>query len=84
MFRGAEPLCGLAAQRLKRAGRGHMLPFARVEHGLPCGNEYCRLCRSKTMRPAQRYQHGSMTEPYFFSVVMRLTFDPAGAVHVVA
>ena len=25
-----------------------MLPFARVEHGLPCGNEYCRLCRSKT------------------------------------
>ena len=41
-----------------------MLPFARVEHGLPCGNEYCRLCRSKTIRPAQRCQHGSMTEPF--------------------
>ncbi len=37
-----------------------------VEHGLPCGNEYCRLCRSKTIRPAQRYQHGSMTEPILF------------------
>ena len=28
-----------------------------------CGNEYCRLCRSKTIRSAQRGQHGSMTEP---------------------
>ena len=41
-----------------------MLPFARVEHGPPCGNEYCRLCRSKTIHPAQRCQHGSMTEPF--------------------
>ena len=24
----------------------------------------CRLCRSKTRRPAQRCQHGSMTEPF--------------------
>ena len=63
MFRGAEPLCGCAAQGRKRAGRGYMLPLARVEHGLLCGNEYCRLCRSKTMYPAQRRQHGSMTEP---------------------
>ena len=31
MFRGAEPLCGCAAQGRKRAGRGYMLPFARVE-----------------------------------------------------
>ena len=31
--------------------------------GWLCGNEYCRLCRSKTIRPAQHYQHGSMTEP---------------------
>ena len=41
-----------------------MLSFPRVEHGPPCGNEYCRLCRSKTIRPAQRCQHGSMTEPF--------------------
>ena len=33
MFRGAEPLCGCAAQGRKRAGRGYMLPFIRVEHG---------------------------------------------------
>ena len=32
MFRGAEPLCGTAAQGRKRAGRGYMLPLARVEH----------------------------------------------------
>ena len=31
--------------------------------GCLCGNEYCRLCRSKTIRSAQRGQHGSMTEP---------------------
>ncbi len=31
-----------------------------------CGNEYCRLCRSKTIRAAQRCQHGSVTEPYCF------------------
>ena len=24
-----------------------MLSFPRVEHGPPCGNEYCRLCRSE-------------------------------------
>ena len=34
MFRGAEPLCGCAAQGRKRAGRGYMPPLARVEHGL--------------------------------------------------
>ena len=34
MSRGAEPLGGEAARRLKRAGRGYMLPLARVEHGL--------------------------------------------------
>ena len=34
MFRGAEPLGGCAAQGRKRAGRGYMLPLARVEHGL--------------------------------------------------
>ncbi len=33
--RGAEPSGGFAARRRKRAGRGYMLPFARVEHGLP-------------------------------------------------
>ena len=32
--------------------------------GCLCGNEYCRLCWSKTIRSAQRYQHGSMTEPF--------------------
>ena len=36
--------------------------FAHVETGCLCGNEYCRLCRSKTVRSAQRRQHG-MTEP---------------------
>ena len=40
--------------------------FGPCGHGLPCGNEYCRLCRSKTIRPAQHYQHGSMTEPILF------------------
>ena len=34
MFRGAEPLGGVAARRRKRASRGYMVPFARVEHGL--------------------------------------------------
>ncbi len=34
MFRGAEPLGGVAARRRKRAGRGYMLHLARVEHGL--------------------------------------------------
>ena len=33
--RGAEPSGGFAARRRKRAGRGYMLPFARVEHGRP-------------------------------------------------
>ena len=33
--RGAEPSGGFAARRRKRAGRGYMLPLARVEHGLP-------------------------------------------------
>mgnify|MGYP000369177269 CR=1 FL=1 len=33
MFRGAEPLCGCAAQGRKRAGRGYMLPLARVDTG---------------------------------------------------
>ena len=27
------------------------------------GNEYCRLCRRKTVRSAQRCQHGSMPQP---------------------
>ena len=31
--------------------------------GWLCDNEYCRLCRSKTIRSAQRYQHAVMTEP---------------------
>ena len=31
--------------------------------GCLCGNEYCRLCRSKTIRAAPRYQHASVTEP---------------------
>ncbi len=35
MFRGAEPSRGSAVRRGRRAGRGHMLPFARVEHGPP-------------------------------------------------
>ena len=35
MSRGAEPLGGRVARRRKRSGRGYMVPFARVEHGLP-------------------------------------------------
>ena len=31
--------------------------------GCLCGNIHCRLCRSKTIRAAQRYQHGYVTEP---------------------
>ena len=37
--------------------------------GCLCGNEYCRLCRSKTIRPAQRCQHGSMTEPFVLKML---------------
>ena len=33
MTRGAEPLGGEAARRLKRAGRGYMLPLDRVDTG---------------------------------------------------
>ena len=61
--RGAEPLGGGAVRTRKRAGRGCMQPFIRAEHGLPCGNGYCRKCRSKAIRPAQRCQHDSMTVP---------------------
>ena len=43
--------------------------FGPCGHGLPCGNEYCRLCRSKTIRPAQRCQHGSMTEPFVLKML---------------
>lgn len=34
--------------------------------GCVCGNEYCRLRRSKTIRSAQCYEYGSVTEPYPF------------------
>ena len=47
MFRGAEPMGGEAAQRRERASRGYMLPFARVEHGLPLRQ------RLLPLRPAQ-------------------------------
>ena len=64
MFRGAEPLCGCAAQGRKRAGRGYMLPLARVEHGLTLWQQMLPLSRSKAARHAQRRQHGSATEPF--------------------
>ena len=43
--------------------------FRPCGNGLLCGNEYCRLCRSKTMYPAQRRQHGSMTEPFVLKML---------------
>ena len=55
MFRGAEPLCGCAAQGRKRAGRGYMLPFARVEHGLPL--------RQRTLPPMPEQRNTSRTKP---------------------
>ena len=53
----------LDRRRRERAGRGYMRPLPVWNTGCLCGNEYCRLCRSKTTGPAQRYRHGSMTEP---------------------
>ena len=60
--RRAGPSGGAAAPTRKRAGRGHMMPLPMWNTGCLCGNGYCRLCRSKTVRSAQRRQHG-MTEP---------------------
>ena len=62
MSRRAGPSGGAAARTRKRAGRGHMMPLPMWNTGCLCGNGYCRLCRSKTVRSAQRRQHG-MTEP---------------------
>ena len=53
--RGAEPSCGFAARRLKRAGRGYMLPSARVPHGLSL--------RQRTLPPMPEERNTSRTEP---------------------
>ena len=53
--RGAEPSGGFAARRRKRAGRGYMLPFARVEHGLPL--------RQRTLPPMPQQRHTLRTTP---------------------
>ena len=53
--RGAEPSGGFAARRRKRAGRGYMLPFARVEHGLPL--------RQRSLPPMPEQRNTSRTEP---------------------
>ena len=53
--RGAEPSGGFAARRRKRAGHGYMLPFARVEHGLPL--------RQRTLPPMPEQRNTSRTEP---------------------
>ena len=53
--RGAEPSCGFAARRRKRAGHGYMLPFARVEHGLPL--------RQRTLPPMPEQRNTSRTKP---------------------
>ena len=60
VFRGAEPLCGTAARRRKRAGRGYMAPFARVDTGCPCGAAHTAASqpeRNRTPRatPATRF-----------------------------
>ena len=62
-FRGAEPLGGKAAQRRKRAGRGYM-PVARVEHDLPLRQCILPPVSEHNLRAAQRYYHGSVTEPW--------------------
>ena len=59
----------LDCRRRERAGRGYMRPLPVWNTGCLCGNEYCRLCRSKTIRPAQRCQHGSMTEPFVLKML---------------
>ena len=51
MFRGAEPLCGCAAQGRKRAGRGYMLPLARVEHGLTLWQQMLPLKPEQSRTP---------------------------------
>ena len=53
MSRGAEPLGGAAARRRKRASRGYMLPFARVEHGLHL--------RQRMLPPVPGQRHTSPT-----------------------
>ena len=53
--RGVEPSCGKAARRRKRAGRGYMLPSARVEHGLSL--------RQRTLPPMPEERNTSRTEP---------------------
>ena len=65
MFRGAEPLCGKAAQRRKRAIRGYMLLFARVEHGLPLRQRMFPLVQEQNMRfPALQRQSGVKARVY--------------------
>ena len=55
MFRGAEPLGGVAARRRKRASRGYMLPLARVEHGLPL--------RQRMLLPMPQQRHTLRATP---------------------
>ena len=69
--RGTQPLGGAAARRRKGSGRGHILLYLCCRHSQApssphdcrCGNEYCRLCRSKNTHHAQRHQCSSTTEP---------------------
>ena len=43
LSRGAEPSCGFAARRCRRAGREYMLPLPVWNTGSLCGNACCRL-----------------------------------------
>ena len=83
MFRGAEPLGGVAARRRKRASRGYMVPFARVEHGL--------ALRQRMLPPMPRQRHTLRATPstrcynraIFFSlccrIVLKLSLTAGGA-----
>ena len=81
MFRGAEPLCGCAAQGRKRAGRGYMLPLARVEHGLTLWQRMLPLKpeQSRTPRttPSTRFCN---REPALEKCSSRLREEDAGQI----
>ena len=79
MFRGAEPLCGCAAQGRKRAGRGYMLPLARVEHGLTLWQRMLPLKpeqgRTPRTTPSTRfYNRAKITELYHTSLTSTIRY----------
>ena len=69
VFRGAEPGEAQIHEGASEPAVDTCCLWPVWNTGCLCGNEYCRLCRSKTIRPAQRCQHGSMTEPFVLKML---------------